>query len=222
VTFAGNVVYYFQTGKERAMVNGILIAVLSIGLGVSTLAGTSDDQTKSSPATSCDSVCQIKAQDMAFALLLETFREFKGCRIEQQYQTRLEGAETLPTVDRKSGTSLVLKSDTEAMKKLQEFVRMLARTERNLEMEGLQTQIVNFENAYKCMRRVDETQLGITVSNTANLRVAAKQLKEFVIVSQGVLSSTDFQPTAPIPADAVLLDVEPAIPSPSGLIESCD
>ena len=201
------------------MIRTIPVVALGICLCTSAFAVTDGYEGSLGASSSCDSICQLKAQDMAFALLLETFRQFKGCRIEQQYQSRLQTAESLP--ERKLDTQMVFKSDSEAMKKLQEFVRMLARSEHDLEMEGLQTQVVNFENAYNCIRRTDEAQLGIIVTNGVNLRAAAKKLKEFVIVSQGAPSSSDFQPTDPIPAETVLLDVEPSIPSESQLIEAC-
>jgi hypothetical protein len=198
----------------------IVTMIVSASLVLSALAGNEEYQGSLRATTSCDSVCQMRAQDMAFSLLVETYRQFKSCQIEQQFQRRMTGAENLTSRDSKG--SMVLKDDTETMRKLQEFVRGLAHTERTLELEHLQTEVVNFENAYNCIRREDEKQLGIKVANVVNLREAAKQLKDYSIVSQGAPATTDFQPGDPLPADMVLFDIEPASPAPSQVIEGCD
>lgn len=196
----------------------VMVMVAGMSLMTQVLAGNADQGMSGRVRTACDPVCELKAQDSAFALLMETYRQFKSCEIEKNYQGRIEAAVSLP----KRSSSPVLKHNSRAMQKLQEFVGALAKEERNLEMEQLQTQVVNFSSAYNCARKLDERYLGQTVTNSVSLRAAAEQLKSFVIVTGGSVGSPSFNKGAPIPADTILMDAEEVAPEASKVIETCE
>jgi hypothetical protein len=153
---------------------------------------------------------ELKIQDAAFALLMETFRQFRSCEIEKFYQQRLNAAAVLE----KKSQSPVVSDHSEAERKLKEFVGALSTLERHLEHEKLQTQMVNCNTAYHCVRQFDEHRLGQTVVNSSDRRAAAAQLQAFVIVTDGPLRAVLSNKASSIPADAVLLDAE-ELPLPS-------
>ena len=83
----------------------------------------------------CDPVCELQSQDAAFSLLLETFRQFQSYQIETDYQNRLRAADGM---NEKDG-SLVIQTSSQGLQTLRSFVGVLAREERDLRMQKLQT-----------------------------------------------------------------------------------
>jgi len=165
----------------------------------------------------CDPVCELRTQDAAFALLVETYRQFHGNQIESDYSSRLHRAEKLEP----NTTGLVIKDDSEAMKKLREFVILLAAKERELRFAHLQVQVENLRTAYNCARRTDEKATGHVVPSQVDLKGAAQQLREFVILAPGTLAKAELQRPKTVPANAVLLNTEP-FPLPTGqTVEGC-
>jgi len=158
----------------------------------------------------CDPVCELRTQDTAFALLVETYRQFHGHQIERDFGQRLRAADNMG--DAKDG--LVIADDSEFMKRLQEFVRTLAVKERELRLAKLQGQVDNLRNAYQCARRGDERATGGPVPSQIDTRAAAVSLREFVIVTPGSMANANLDSPPVLPAAALLLDAPPE-PLPS-------
>jgi hypothetical protein len=157
---------------------------------------------------------------MAFALLIETFRQFRSCQVETDYQTRLRGADTIGSGQ--GGEGWVIESTTPVMLKLREYIRFLAGQERELRMGQIQTQVVNFESAYRCLRRVDEQTIGVKVPSAVDRQAASQKLKEYVIIAEGPLASVKPVEPRAISAQLVLYDAEPAAAIPSLMTEACE
>lgn len=165
----------------------------------------------------CDPVCQLKVQDSAFALLLETYREFHSYQIENDYQGRLYAAVSLPA----ERGGLVLEDNSPVMRTLRDFVVGLAGQERSLRYARLQVQAVNLQTAYNCARRQDERATGQTVQYQASADAAREKLKEFVIVAPGSLTSGNLKVGKEVPAAAVLLPKQPVRLLPGQTVEPC-
>ena len=165
----------------------------------------------------CDPVCQLRSQDMVFALLVETYREFHGYQIENDYANRRQGIDKMQ--EKRDGLIIVDSSPT--MQRLQEIANALAARERELRFARLQVQVDNLATAYNCLRRRDEQATGQPVPSQVDTRNAAAELRQFVIVSPGSLASVDLKKPKSIPATLVLLDTPP-VPLPRGqTVEPC-
>lgn len=149
----------------------------------------------------CDPVCQLRTQDAAFALLVETFREFHSYQIEKDYHGRLEAAEKIG-VDK----GITIQDNSPVMWKLRELVVALAGQEKGLREAKLQVQVENLKTAYHCIRRRDEEKTGQTVPSQVNTREAAERLREYVIVQPGIMAKADLRNPRSVPAATVLLD----------------
>ena len=212
-----------ETGKEKELVMRGQKIVMGVLLAAAPLC-LADDATekarRNNPTSGCDSVCQLKNQDMAFALLIETFRQFRSCQIETDFQTRLRGADKVGSGG--AGDGWVIESTSPVMLKLREYIKFLAGQERELRMGQIQTQVVNFENAYRCLRRVDEQTIGVKVPSAVDRQAASQKLKEYVIIAEGPVAAVKpVQPKA-LSAQFVLYDAEPAAAFPSQMTEACE
>lgn len=166
----------------------------------------------------CDPVCELRAQDGAFSLLVEAYREFQSFQIETDYQTRVR----LATSMSEERGSLVIASSSRGAQTLRQFVIRLAKQERDLRFEKLQTEVVNFHSAYSCARKVDEDYVGQKIPSTVNERAAAATLKDYCLVTPGSLAQSKIQSAPCEPASNVLLDIPPVTPKRSEVVESCD
>ncbi|MCS7048854.1 MAG: hypothetical protein NZ483_06130 [Verrucomicrobiae bacterium] len=194
--------------------------VLAAGLVVGIVSGTVAEEKV--PASKrvlkyCDPVCELQAQDMAFSLLLEAYRQNKAYRIQSTYEARLNAASAMS----EAHGSLLIQSDSEGLKTLRAWVMELAEQERQLAMEELQRDVERLKIAYGCARRADEQQLGLAVPSKVDLPTAAQRLASFNIVAGGKFSGSGLKLMRPSSAQSILLDAaEPNIASEG--IESCE
>jgi hypothetical protein len=154
---------------------------------------------------------ELRTQDRAFALLVETYREFRNCQIESGYQARLRGIEAKATND----TGYVIGVDSDVFRKLEALMLALAGKERELEQAKVQSQVDNWITAYNCVRRREEMATGQSVPSQVDLREAATRLNDFVvIVPQLTLAHTKAKPQL-LSARRFLLNT-PELPLPAG------
>jgi hypothetical protein len=166
----------------------------------------------------CDGVCELKAQDSAFSLLMEVYRQFQAYQIESDYQVRLQQANTLT----ESRGSLVIESSSKGMRTLRQFVATLAAQERDLRLEELETRCANFHSAYACARKIDEDYAGEKVPSVVNERAAAQKLKDYCIITPGALAQGTIRSAGCVPASAMLLDAPRVAPDCQRVVETCE
>ena len=195
----------------------LAVCVFVIACGTAT-AGGDDAKIKSEIRKICDPVCELRSQDGAFSLLIEAYRQYQSRQIQSDYEARLRAANAMSN----ERSSLVIASASQGLLTLRAFVVMLAEKERDLRMEELQTQVVNFRSAYSCVRRVDERELGATVPTAIDTRKAAAKLRNFKIIAPGTLAKADLKTSQSISSDAVLLDTPEVTPAEDQVIQSCD
>jgi hypothetical protein len=167
-------------------------------------------------ASSCDAVCQLRAQDWAFALLVETYREYRSNQIEKHYDRRLQ---MVATLGRTPDDTMAIEAQLQFLAQLREIFGDLAVTERTRGLQLVHTQVANLQTVYDCARKQDEQSLGLRVEKNVNPRQAARELKQYVATKSDLLGS---RPPVTQPAAAVLLD-RPAVPAdPNLLAETCE
>ena len=127
----------------------------------------------------CDSVCQIRSQDWAFALLIETYREYRCNQIEVDYANRTRAAANLAKIPDANG---VVHAPLQFVQQLQELLGDIAAAERNRGLQLIHTQVNNFQTLYDCARKNDEQALGVSVAKTVDSRVVASELKHYVVL----------------------------------------
>lgn len=177
-----------------------------------------DDKTPASKRVLkyCDPVCELQAQDMAFSLLVEAYRQNKAYRIQSVYEARMNAASAMS----EAHGSLLIHSDAEGLKTLRAWVMELAEQERQLAMEELHREVERLKIAYGCARRADEHQLGTTVPSRVDITAAAARLASFSVIAGGRFSAAGLKLMKPTSAQSVLLDAaDPNVP-PEG-IEPC-
>lgn len=166
----------------------------------------------------CDPICELRSQDGAFSLLIESYREYQSHMIENDYQMRLRAAEGVGN-DR---GSLVIEASSKSLQTLRHYIMALARMERDIRFEKLETQCRNFNAAYSCARKIDEDYIGETVPSMVDQRAAAQKLKDYCVVTPGALAQARVRTAGCVPATTVLLDAPPVAPDAKRLIESCE
>jgi hypothetical protein len=194
------------------------VGVLFVCLGVACYGGDESSDVGSRLRKYCDPVCQIQSQDSAFSLLLETYRQFQSYQIETDYENRQRAIAGIRDED----GSLVIASTSKGQQTMRSFMLALARREYDLRMQKLSTEVVNFRSAYGCVRKMDEDEVGEPVNNRVDMRAAADQLKNFVILSSGPLARADLRSARAVPASTVLVDAPPVDPDPRDVIDPCE
>ena len=194
---------------------GLLAATTAILFANQTRAAETNDRQL---RKFCDPVCELRSQDQAFSLLMETYRQFQCYQIESDYQTRLRQCAGLS----EERGSLVIDSSSSGLRTLRQFVLGLAKAERDLRMQKLETECANFHSAYGCARRIDEDYIGETVPTAVDQRFAAQKLKDYCVVTPGALAKGDIRTAGCVPAGTVLLDAPTVQPDPKRLVESCE
>src|SRR6266404_2091602 len=82
----------------RQFVMGALLIGIVGGVAGTVQAAPSNPRTvDSSPVSKritkyCDPVCEVQAQDSAFSLMIEAYRQFQGRQIQLDYEARLRAA----------------------------------------------------------------------------------------------------------------------------------
>src|SRR6266446_2975753 len=124
----------------------VLGIVMTVCLPLSTPAVSADPSGPDNGPVSqriqkyCDPVCELQAQDSAFSLLIEAYRQFQSRQIELDYESRLKAAAGLGA----QADSLVIGTTLNSTRTLRAWVEMLAEKERELRLEQLQTRVVSF------------------------------------------------------------------------------
>jgi len=134
------------------------------------------------------SASEARIHDLAFSLLLETYRQFQNNLIQSDYSNRLSAAATL--------------TDSTTRKE----VIALARQERDLRLRRLTAQLVAFSTAYDHSPQYDERGVGVTSRVGVGMRAAARKLQGFVVIAPATDGSQDAQAMRTLPSSAVLLN----------------
>jgi hypothetical protein len=134
---------------------------------------------------------ELQKHDSAFAILMETYRQFQNHLIQVDYSNRLNAAASLPEIETRKE------------------VVALATQERDLRLRRLAAQVAVFIAAYGHTRQYDEQAVGPPVRNRADMRTAAEKLRDFVIFAPATNSSPQPDLLEVFPASSVLLDKYP-------------
>lgn len=166
----------------------------------------------------CDPVCELQSQDKAFAMLIEAYRQFQSHQIQTDFEQRLRA---VAGIGEERG-SMIIQADLNGVRTFRMFVEELAKKERELRMQQLQTQVTNFSTAYGCVRRVDEEDVGEAVTKQVDTKMAAGKLTTFSIVALGSPATANYRLVKAAPVNSIFLDAPP-VPAPMGrVIEPCD
>lgn len=168
--------------------------------------------------TYCDPVCEVQAQDKAFSMLIEAYRQIQSYQIQSDYEQRLKSA---AAVGEEHG-SLIIQSSLEGVRTLRVFIEELAKREKVLRMEQLQERVANFHTVYSCVRRVDEEDVGEAVPKRVDTEAASAKLKGYVIVTLGSPATANYRMAKAAPASKIFLDAAPVMIPPDRLIQSCE
>ena len=197
--------------------------LIGMAAGTGQAASTNPRNTDSSPVSKritkyCDPVCEVQAQDSAFSLLIETYRQFQGRQIQLDYESRLRAAAGLG----KEADSLIIGATLNSTRTLRAWIEVLAEKERDLRLEQLQTRVVNFTTAYQCARKGDELAADQPVPSKVDMPAAAQQLKTLRLLALGSPTKADFQRVTSTPAADIFLDTAPAKPWQQAVVGPCD
>jgi len=198
--------------------------VLIVGLAVTVEAASATPRSVDGSAVSqritkyCDPVCELNAQDSAFSLLIEAYRQFQSRQIQIDYESRLRAAAGLGA----QADSLVIGTTLNSTRTLRAWVEVLAEKERELRLEQLQARVVNFSSVYKCARKEDEAAIDQPVASKVNPETASEQLKTLRVLALGSPAKTDFQTVTSVPASTMFLDIPPVEVPASQLAEPCE
>jgi hypothetical protein len=197
---------------------------LLVGLAISVKAASTDPRSVDSSTVSkritkyCDPVCELKAQDSAFSLLIEAYRQFQSRQIQIDYETRLRSAANLG----KEADSLVISTTLNSTRTLRAWVEVLAEKERDLRLEQLQGRVVNFSTVYNCARRSDNAALDQPVANQTDPETASEQLKTLRVLALGSPTKADLRAVTSVPAATLFLDSPPVDVPADQLIQPCE
>ena len=196
----------------------VVAGALLLSVGVVYGAGDGSSGVGNRLRQYCDPVCELQSQDAAFSLLLETYRQFQSYQIETDYQNRLHAVDRM----NQGNGSPVIRTSSQGLQTLRTFVGVLAKEERDLRMQKLQSEVVNFSSEYGCVRKVDEEETGGPVASRVNLRTAANKLRDFVILSSGPLARVDLRSARTVSASTVLVDAAPVDPHQDEVVGPCN
>ena len=201
----------------------VAIGFVVAGAVVAEAAATNVRSVDASPVSNritryCDPVCELQAQDSAFSLLIEAYRQFQSRQIQIDYERRLRSAAELGN----QPDSLVIGTTLHSTRTLRQRVEVLAEKERDLRLEQLQTRVVNFATAYQCARRGDESALEKPVANKADAGAASRELKTLRVLALGSPASADFPTVVSRPAASIFLDSAPAEPWQDEVVGPCE
>ena len=209
------------------MAQSLKIALLigfAVGLAARTQAASTSPRTVEPTAVAkritnhCDPVCELRAQDSAFALLIEAYREFQSRQIELDYEARLRAAAGLG----KDADSLVIDTTLNSTRTLRAWIEVLAEKERELRLQQLQTRVANFTTAYHCARKDDELAVEQPVAIKPGPEAAARQLRTLRPLALGSPIRANFRTLTSTPAADIFLDSAAAAVWQQQIIGPCD
>ena len=208
----------------RQFVMGALLIGIVGGVAGTVQAAPSNPRTvDSSPVSKritkyCDPVCEVQAQDSAFSLMIEAYRQFQGRQIQLDYEARLRAAAGLG----KDADSLIIGTTLNSTRTLRAWIEVLAEKARDLRLEQLQTRVVNFSTAYHCARKGDELAVEQSVPSKVDMPAAAHQLKTLRLLALGSPTKADFQRVTSTPAADIFLDAAPGVPWQQEVVGPCE
>ncbi|HVM61941.1 MAG TPA: hypothetical protein VMV72_13850 [Verrucomicrobiae bacterium] len=208
-------------GQSRRIALAVIVVIGLTGVAL----GTSDDAVVTEPGSAskrvvqyCGPACELQAQDSAFALLIEVYRQFQTRQIQVDYERRLQAASKLG----REGDSLVIGTTLNGTATLGTCVRTLAEKERDLRLEQLQTRVLNFATAYRCVRKDDEMAVGQPVTSKIDPSAASRELKTLRVLALDPASTGDYHAVVSKPAASLFLDSAPAQPWPDQVVNAFD
>jgi hypothetical protein len=209
--------------KQVARIVVVLIGFVVGGAKIAEAAPANPRSADGSPVSNritnyCDPVCELRAQDSAFSLLIEAYRQFQSREIQIDYERRLRSAAELGN----QPDSLVIGTTLKSTRTLRAWVEVLAEKERDLRLEQLQTRVVNFATAYQCARKGDESVLEEPVANKVDAGAASRELKTLRVLALGSPASADFQTIVSRPAASLFLDSAPEEPWQDEVVGPCE
>jgi uncharacterized protein YdcH (DUF465 family) len=166
----------------------LTIAILSVSSLRADSIDTAADLSSDSPKFR-HPVSELRNQDSAFALLIESYRQIQARLIQNDYEDRARAAATIGSLkDRRR-------------------VLVLAKQERDLRLEKLLAQLGAMSTNYDYARQIDEREAGVVVPKNVDTVQAAHRLKQFVVITP---DSVEQASAKTIPASNYLLSELPA------------
>ncbi len=168
--------------------------LLAMLLAISTLRADSVTENTPNPQETPkfrNPAAELRNQDSAFALLMESYRQIQTRLIQNDYEARLQAAQHL--------------DDFKARRQ----VISLAKQERELRLQKLTGQLTNMNSGYTHARYVDEREAGVTVPVSVDTRVAAKQLQNFVVITPESVERVSDTSAPTLPASHYMLSKLP-------------
>lgn len=163
-------------------------------LAISTLRADSVTEDLSNPQATPkfrNPATELRNQDSAFALLMESYRQIQTRLIQNDYEARLEAAKHLEGL------------------KARRQVMVLAKQERDLRLEKLNGQLTNMNSGYTHARYVDEREAGVTVPISVDTAAAARQLKNYVVITPDSVERVNDTHAPTLPASHFMLSKLP-------------
>ena len=167
----------------------MMLAVFLSGTAINSLKAAEHDTDQSpTPYKAMHGpVSDLRNQDSAFSLLIESYRQMQTFMIEGDYDKRLRGA------------SLVKDA------KDREHIETLAAQERDLRLAKLRTTLGGFNAAYDTSRHESERNAGIQVPSEVDINAANEKLRKFVPFTPHDFGPGDNQPSHLLPAGAQMI-----------------
>jgi hypothetical protein len=114
---------------------------------------------------------ELENQDRAFSLVIEGYGEVQSAFIENDYQARLEAAESM------------------ANPAARRHACDLAKRERDLRLGKLKRQLTEMAVVYHYSRQLDERDTGGSVREKVDPTGAARSLRRFILIGAGTVQA---------------------------------
>jgi hypothetical protein len=179
-------------GRRTARLLGVLvIGALFYAAAHAMKVQAEEDPYSPTPGSQTGSASELSKHNSAFALLLETYRQFQNNLIQIDYSNRLNAAASLTGIETRKE------------------VITLATQERDLRLRKLAAQLAIFTAAYGHFPQDDEQVAGVAARNGVDTKAAARKLRNFVVFAPATNSSPVADAVQTFPASAVLLNEYP-------------
>lgn len=166
----------------------ILSVLLSGAILNSVRASENDtDQTPEAYRTLPGPVSNLRNQDSAFSLLIESYRQMQTFMIEGDYDKRLRAAALVKDPKERG------------------HIETLAAQERELRLAKLHGMLEGFGAAYDTSRRESERAAGIHVESEVDIKAANEKLRKFVPFTPHDFGPGENQPSHLVPAGAQMI-----------------
>jgi len=169
---------------------GRILAVLLSAAALTSVRAAENSDSEAVPASiqaHPGPVADLRNQDSAFSLLIESYRQMQTFMIEGDYEKRLRAA--------------ALVKDA----KERDHINTLAAQERELRLAKLRNTLGNFNTAYNSSRHVTEKTAGVSVPNSVDTKAANDKLRSFVPFTPSEFGPSENQPSSLLPAGAMMI-----------------